>query len=35
VVEEGKQIEKRSIQNVLTYREGFEVAVKLASALIN
>jgi hypothetical protein len=27
-------VEKRSIQNVLTYKEGFDIATRLASSLI-
>jgi long-chain acyl-CoA synthetase len=34
ITENGEIIEKRSIQNVLTYKEGHDIAVRLASALL-
>ena len=33
--EQGEKIEKRSVDNILTYKEGHDLAIKLASYLIN
>lgn len=34
VMENGHQVEKRSLTNILTYKEGHDTAVRLASAFI-
>jgi long-chain acyl-CoA synthetase len=34
VEEGGQKVEKRSLQNILTYKEGHDVAVRLASSLL-
>lgn len=34
MVENGVEVEKRSIQNVLTYKEGHDIALRLSTALL-
>jgi hypothetical protein len=32
--ENGQVVEKRSVGNIITYQEGYDIAVRLSSALI-